>query len=155
MRLNALFMIAAMFGSAAAMAADEGPRYIVHDRSAERGPLPFSEAVIVGDAVYVSGHIGIDPKTDQAAKDPEVEAKLVMDAIEQTVKSSGLTMDDLVSVTVYCTDLHLYDTFNTVYKSYFHAKYPARAFIGVAQLLRGAHFEVQGIAVRTRAQHKQ
>ena len=73
---------------------------------------------------------------------------MVLDAVKQTVESSGFTMDDLVSVTVYCTDLALYDTFNGVYRGYFHGRFPARAFIGVSTLLRGAHFEVQGIAVR-------
>jgi 2-iminobutanoate/2-iminopropanoate deaminase len=57
-------------------------------------------------------------------------------------------MDDLVSVTVFCTDLSLYDSFNTVYSGYFHGHYPARAFIGASQLVRGAHFEVMGVAIR-------
>jgi 2-iminobutanoate/2-iminopropanoate deaminase len=59
-------------------------------------------------------------------------------------------MDDLVSVTVYCTDLQLFDSFNAIYRGYFHGHYPARAFIGVAALLRGAHFEVAGIATKPR-----
>ena len=76
----------------------------------------------------------------------------MLDSVKATVERAGLGMDDVVSVTVYCSDLKLYDTFNAVYKGYFHANYPARAFIGVAQLVRGAHFEVQGIAVKgTRA----
>ena len=73
---------------------------------------------------------------------------MVMDAVKRTVESAGLRVDDLVSVTVYCTDLQLYDTFNTVYRTYFHGHYPTRAFIGTDKLLRGAHFEVQGIAIK-------
>ncbi len=132
--------------SALVAAAAETPRYIVRDLWAGSRPLPFSEAVLNGNTLYIAGHIGIDPKTDQAAQNAQVEAKLVMDAVKMTVESAGLTMDNIVSVTVYCTDLGLYDTFNTVYKTYFHEKYPARAFIGASRLLRGAHFEVQGIA---------
>ncbi len=127
---------------------DESPRYIVNQRSSDRASLPFSEGVLDGNTLYISGHIGIDPKTDQAARDPAMEAKLVMNAVEQTVRSAGMSMDDVVSMTVYCNDLALYDTFNSTYKGFFHGHYPARAFIGVARLLRGAHFEVQGIAVR-------
>jgi 2-iminobutanoate/2-iminopropanoate deaminase len=74
----------------------------------------------------------------------------VMDAVKHTVESAGLQMDDLVSITVYCTDLELYDSFNMVYRTYFHGHYPSRAFIGVNRLLRGAHFEVSGIATRKR-----
>ena len=71
-----------------------------------------------------------------------------MDAVNHTLEQAGLTADDLVSVTVYCTDLDLYDKFNAVYRTYFHGNYPARAFIGIGKLVRGAHFEVAGIAVK-------
>jgi 2-iminobutanoate/2-iminopropanoate deaminase len=111
--------------------------------------LPFSDAVLSGDTLYVAGHLGIDPHTGSTPSDPALEARLVMDAVKHTVESAGLTMGDLVSVTVYCTDLQLYDTFNTVYRTYFHGHYPARAFIGSDKLLRGAHFEVQGVATRS------
>jgi len=49
---------------------------------------------------------------------------------------------------VYCTDLELYDKFNGVYRTYFHGQFPARAFIGINKLVRGARFEVAGIAVK-------
>ncbi len=58
-------------------------------------------------------------------------------------------MDDLVSVTAYCPDLSLYDRFNAAYRSYFTGDFPARAFVGSAPLLRGRHFEMQAIAVKT------
>jgi len=135
------------------LASGDSPQFIVNQRSADRAPLPFSEGVLVGNTLYIAGHIGIDPKTDQAARDPEAETKLVMSAVERTVTSAGFTMDNVVSMTVYCTDLGLYETFNSAYKGFFHGHYPARAFIGVAKLLRGAHFEVQGIAIKTTTNH--
>ena len=111
---------------------------------------PFSEGVMVGGTFYVAGHIGIDPATQKAAANADTEAHLVMDSVKQTLSQAGLSMDDLVSVTVYCTDLALYDAFNAVYRGYFHGQYPARAFIGVSQLVRGAHFEIAGVAVKSR-----
>jgi enamine deaminase RidA (YjgF/YER057c/UK114 family) len=57
-------------------------------------------------------------------------------------------MDDVVSMQVFCTDLKLYNTFNAIYRTYFHHDYPARAFLGTANLLRGARYEVMGIAVK-------
>ena len=140
-------VVITLAASLAASATTDEPRYFVADHSAVRTNLPYSDAVWSGNTLYVAGHIGTDPKTQKAPQDPALEAKLVLDAVKASVEGAGLTMDDLVSVTVYCTDLNLYGTFNTVYKSYFHANYPARAFVGIAQLLRGAHFEVQGIAV--------
>ena len=60
-----------------------------------------------------------------------------------------MTMDDLVSVQVFCSDVALYDDFNAVYRTYFTGDPPARAFLGAGTLLRGARFEVMGIAVRS------
>ena len=57
-------------------------------------------------------------------------------------------MDYVVTVQVFCTDLKNYETFNNVYKTYFHGDYPARAFVGASSLLRGGRFEVLGIAVK-------
>ena len=130
----------------AAGAADR--KFIVKARPGDTKGLPFSDAVLVGNTLYIAGHIGLDPKTGQAPANAEEEAKLVMDGIKQTLESAGMSMDDVVSLQVYCTDLKLYDTFNAVYKTYFHGDYPARAFVGIDKLLRGGRYEVTGIAIR-------
>jgi 2-iminobutanoate/2-iminopropanoate deaminase len=132
--------------SIAVSAADR--KFIVNPRPADTKALPFSDAVLVGNTLYIAGHIGLDPKTGQAPADAEVEARLVMDGIKKTVEAAGLTMDDIVSMQIFCTDLKLYDTFNAVYKTYFHGDFPARAFIGTDKLLRNGHYEVLGIAVK-------
>jgi 2-iminobutanoate/2-iminopropanoate deaminase len=132
------------------LAADApGRQYIEHVMPPGSKALPFSDAVLAGDTLYVAGHLGIDPSTGNAAGDATAEAHLVLDAVQSTLKRAGLSMDDLVSVTVFCTDLALYDTFNGIYQGYFHGHHPARAFIGTDKLLRGAHFEVLGVAVRS------
>ena len=130
----------------AAGAADR--KYIVKPRPADSKALPFSEGVLLGNTLYIAGHIGLDAKTNMPPASPEEEARLVMNDIKQTVESAGLAMDDVVSIQVFCTDLKLYDTFNSVYKTYFHGDYPARAFLGAANLLRGGRYEVMGIAVK-------
>jgi 2-iminobutanoate/2-iminopropanoate deaminase len=135
--------------SAAGLAADSGRQYVAAPGTAPAAP--FSQGVSVGGTFYVAGHVGLDPATQKAAANADTEAHLVLDAVKQTLSQAGLSMDDLVSVTVYCTDLSLYDAFNAVYRGYFHGKYPARAFIGVNQLVRGAHFEVAGVAVKSPA----
>jgi 2-iminobutanoate/2-iminopropanoate deaminase len=135
-----------LFFCVAAGAADR--KSIVLPRPADLKGLPFSDGVLVGDTLYIAGHIGLDAKTGMPPASAEDEARLAMDAIKQTVESAGMTMDDVVSVQVFCTDLKLYDTFNAVYKTYFHGDYPARAFIGTDKLLRGGRYEVMGIAVK-------
>lgn len=71
-----------------------------------------------------------------------------MDGVKKTVENAGLTMDDVVSMQIFCTDLKLYETFNGVYRTYFHGDFPARAFIGTNTILRNGHYEVMGVAVK-------
>ena len=111
--------------------------------------LPFSRAVMAGETLYVSGTLGLLADTGRPPEGAAEEARLVMEGVRAAVEEAGLSMADLVSVQVFCPDLDLYDTFNEVYRTYFEeGKFPARAFIGSGPLLRGARFEVQGIAVR-------
>ena len=144
--LLAALALAAPFASGAPAAPERS--YLEHPPIPGGPALPFSDAVRLGDTLYVAGHLGIDPHTGNAAASPEAEARLVLDGVKHTLERAGFTMDDFVSVTVYCTDLSLYDTFNGIYGGYFPGHHPARAFIGVSKLIRGARFEVQGVAVR-------
>ena len=110
--------------------------------------LPFSQAVLAGNTLYLAGSIGIDPETGAPPPDIRDEVKIVMDGMKRRLEMVGMTMDDLVSVQVFCPDLTLYDEFNAVYKTYFKDNFPARAFIGSGPLLRGGHFEIMGTAVK-------
>ena len=110
--------------------------------------LPYSDGVLVGDTLFLAGRIGIDPQTGKPPEDVEKEIRLLLDGMKATLKEAGMTMDDLVSVQVFCPDLSLYDKFNEIYRTYFTKNFPARAFIGSGPLLRGGRFEAQGIAVR-------
>jgi len=116
--------------------------------------LPFSPGLELGDTLYVSGHLGVDPAVGKAPDDPEEEARQVLHSVELTLKEAGMSMEDLVYVEIYCTDLKLYGAFNKAYASTLKSPYPARDFIGVKDLLFGAHFEVMGIAVRNASQNK-
>lgn len=109
---------------------------------------PFSDGVMVGNTLYLAGRLGIDPKTGQVPSEPEQEARLMIDGIKAVLAEAGMTMDDLVSVQVFCSDVTLFDKFNGVYRSYFKKDFPARAFLGSGPLLRGARFEMQAIAVK-------
>ncbi|MGA3178539.1 MAG: RidA family protein [Candidatus Acidiferrum sp.] len=109
---------------------------------------PFSNAILAGDTLYLAGSIGLDPKTGKAPEKIEDEIKLLLDGYKTTLAAAGMTMDDLVYVQIFCTDLAYYDKFNAAYKTYFTKDFPARAFIGAGSLLRGGHFEMQAIAVR-------
>lgn len=124
-------------------------RQHLKSKLAQERHLPFSSGVLVGDTLYIAGTTGVDPGT-KGPVSAEEEARRVMDSVKQVVEQAGMTMDDIVSLQVFCTDLANYDTFNGVYQTYFHGDYPARAFVGASKLLFGARYEVMGIAVRVK-----
>lgn len=135
-------------GGFAAMASDLSAQreYINPRHASEEGVLPFSGAVWVGDLLFVSGSLGL--VDGRPPNDAEEEARLVMESIKSTVEEAGITMDDLVSVQVFCSNVDLYDVFNEVYRTYFTENFPARAFLGSGPLLFGARFEVMAIGSR-------
>jgi enamine deaminase RidA (YjgF/YER057c/UK114 family) len=110
--------------------------------------LPYSDAVLAGNTLYLAGRIGVDPETGKPPAELEKEIRLLLDGMKTTLAAADMTMDNLVSVQVFCPDLTLYDKFNEIYRTYFIKDFPARAFIGSGPLLRGGRFEAQGIAVR-------
>ena len=110
--------------------------------------LPLADAVQVGNTLYISGRGGVDLATMKVPADIKDEIKLMMDDYKSILAMAGMTMDDLVSITVYCPDLSLYSAFNDIYRTYFTKGFPARAFIGSGPLLFGMRFEMQAIAIK-------
>jgi enamine deaminase RidA (YjgF/YER057c/UK114 family) len=109
---------------------------------------PYSNAVLVGDTLYLAGDIGIDPATGAPPPKIEDEVKIVMDSMKSRLEMAGMSMSDLVMVNIHCPDLSLYGAFNDVYRTYFDDHFPARAFLGSGPLLANGHFELTGIAVK-------
>ena len=130
-----------------AIEAQETRRYIAPRTAADANVPPFSGAVQTGKTLYLSGDIGLD-ENGKVPGTAEAEARLLLDNVQRTLKQAGLTMDDLVFVQVFCSDVKHYDAFNKVYRTYFKKEFPARAFIGAGKLLFDARFEMQGIAVQ-------
>ena len=111
--------------------------------------LPFSDAVLVGDTLYLSGRIGIDPVTGQVPADVDAEIKLLFDGFEAVLQRAGMTMDDLVQVQIFSPALDLWPHFNVAYVKRFSRELPARAYIGSGPLLLNGRFEMMGIAVKS------
>jgi 2-iminobutanoate/2-iminopropanoate deaminase len=113
-----------------------------------RAALPFSDAVLVNDTLYLSGRIGIDPATGLAAADIDQELRLLFDGFESVLAQAGMTMDDLVWIQIYCPDVSLWERFNAAYVKRFSQEFPARAFLGSGPLLLNGRFEMLGVAVK-------
>lgn len=130
-----------------ALTAQATRRYVNPATAADTSALPFSGGVLVGNTFYLAGKIGLTADRRVPATAVE-EARLVLEDVKATLAKVGMSMDDLVSVQVFCSDVSHYNDFNRIYRTYFKQEFPARAFIGSGTLLFGARFEVQGIAVR-------
>jgi 2-iminobutanoate/2-iminopropanoate deaminase len=111
-------------------------------------PLPFSDAVLAGDTLYLAGRIGIDPKTGVAPASLDEELRLLFQGFTAVLAEERMTMDDLVWVQVFSPDISLWERFNSAYVKRFSRDLPARAFIGSGPLLCNGRFEMMGIAVR-------
>ena len=110
--------------------------------------LPFNDAILAGDTLYLSGRIGIDPVTGKVPADVDAELKLLFDGFEAVLHQAGMTMDDLVQVQIFSPALDLWPHFNAAYVKRFSGDLPARAYIGSGPLLLNGRFEMMGIAVK-------
>jgi 2-iminobutanoate/2-iminopropanoate deaminase len=109
--------------------------------------LPFSEAVRVGNMIYLSGQIGIVPGTMKlAAGRIKEEARQTMENIKASLEANGYAMSNVVKCTVMLADISEWGTFNEVYRSFFSPPFPARSALGVNGLALGARVEVECIA---------
>jgi reactive intermediate/imine deaminase len=145
-KLPIVLVVLAASGLASAQASSNAARRYIN--LPKPVVAPFSDAVLVGNTLYIAGRIGVDPKTGKPPAEIEQEVHIALDGMKAVLAEANMTMDDIVSVQVFCPDLSLYDKFNEVYKSYFSKDYPARAFVGSGPLLRGGHFEINAIAIK-------
>jgi reactive intermediate/imine deaminase len=124
---------------------------IITSASAPAAIGPYSQAVKVGNTVYLSGQIALDPETMQlvAGGEKGIEAQItrVFDNLAAVAKEAGGSLHDIVKLNVFLTDLAHFAEVNDIMAGYFQPPYPARAAIGVAALPRGAQVEMDAIMV--------
>ncbi len=106
----------------------------------------YSQAVRVGNTIWVSGQIPLDPQTQQLVQgDMEAQVRRCFENLKAIVLEAGATLDDVVKATVFLVDLAHFGLVNKVMAEYFREPFPARAAVGVASLPRGAQVEVECI----------
>ena len=106
----------------------------------------YSQAVRVGNTIWVSGQIPLDPKTKELVSgDIEAQVRQVFENLKAIVTAAGASLDDVVKASVFLVDLSHFALVNKVMAEYFREPYPARAAVGVASLPRGAQGEVECI----------
>ncbi len=108
---------------------------------------PYSQAIRIGDFLYTSGQISLDPETmEMITGDIEVETEKVLKNIEAILKEDGLNLNNIIKTTVYLTDLSEFARMNQVYENFFTDTKPARACVQVAALPKGAKVEIDVVA---------
>ncbi len=127
-------------------------RRIITPPNYKPSPAPLSPAILVGDTLYLSGSTGADPTTGRIVEGGlEPEVRQIMANVTTVLRAAGMTLDDVVSVTIYLADIADYARFNEIYRGYFpNGAFPARSAVAVTALARGARVELTMTAARGR-----
>ena len=121
---------------------------IIATNEAPKAIGPYSQAIRVGNLIYTSGQIALDPATGNLVDgDFAAQARRVFENLKAVLAAGGAGFSDVIKATVYLTDLANFATLNEIYASYFGDTKPARSTVGVAQLPKGGLVEIDLIAV--------
>ncbi|MDR2220194.1 MAG: RidA family protein [Methylobacillus sp.] len=122
-------------------------RQVISTEGAPKAIGTYSQAVRVGDTVYLSGQIGLDPATAQLVEGMEAQTRRVFDNLSAVTQAAGGSLADIVKLNIFLTDLGHFALVNSIMAEYFKEPYPARAAVGVASLPRGALVEADAVMV--------
>ncbi len=122
-------------------------RTIVHTEKAPAAVGPYSQAVRVGDFVFTSGQIGINPLTGQLRVGVEEQTRQVLANLAAVLEAAGSHMDAIVKTTIFLTDIAQFSTVNQIYAEAFRGDPPARSTVQVAALPLGAQVEIEAVAL--------
>ena len=121
-----------------------------HSFSSDNAPKaigPYSQAVRIGDLLFLSGQVPLDPTTGQLIEgDISAQTRRVMENLGAVLKSAGLSFADVARTTIFLADMNDFAKVNEVYGSYFTEPFPARATVQVARLPKDARVEIDAIA---------
>ncbi len=123
-------------------------KHIIKTDQAPAAIGPYEQAVRVGDFLFVSGQIPLDPATGEFLQGSiEEETERTLKSLDAILKAAGLTLDHVVKTTVYLSDLNDFSRMNAVYATFFSESKPARACVQVAALPKASKIEIDAIAV--------
>ncbi|MDM1261616.1 RidA family protein [Acinetobacter indicus] len=122
-------------------------RQVIHTENAPAAIGTYSQAILVGNTVYLSGQIGLDPYSMELVDGIEAQIRRVFDNLKAVCEAAGGTLADIAKLNIYLTDLSNFQLVNQIMGEYFAQPYPARAALGVASLPKGALVEMDGVVI--------
>jgi 2-iminobutanoate/2-iminopropanoate deaminase len=129
--------------------AQTSAKQVIYSEKAPKAIGPYSQGIMTGNTLYLSGQIAINPETgkiDTTSIDNEIRQVLVN--LGEVLKAAGMSYDNVVKATIFTTDLRNFQTINKIYGEYFKENQPARETVQVAALPGKAHVEISGIAIK-------
>ncbi len=149
-RRTALLLLLLCFVACKSHPTNSFEKVVISSLDAPAAIGPYSQAIEVGNTLYCSGQIAIDPKTGELVTETiEVETRQVLENLGAVLKAAGMEYSDVVQATVYMTNIENYKKINEVYGQYFKEKPPARAAVQVANLPKYVNVEIACIAVKS------
>ena len=120
-------------------------RQVIHTENAPAAIGTYSQAILVGNTLYLSGQIGLDPYSMELVEGIEAQIRRVFDNLKAVCEAAGGTLADIAKLNIFLTDLSNFQLVNQIMGEYFAQPYPARAALGVASLPKNALVEMDGI----------
>ena len=122
-------------------------RQVIHTENAPAAIGTYSQAILVGNTLYLSGQIGLDPYSMELVEGIEAQIRRVFDNLKAVCEAAGGTLADIAKLNIFLTDLSNFQLVNQIMGEYFAQPYPARAALGVASLPKNALVEIDGIVI--------
>jgi reactive intermediate/imine deaminase len=122
-------------------------RQVIHTENAPAAIGTYSQAILVGNTLYLSGQIGLDPYSMELVEGIEAQIRRVFDNLKAVCEAAGGSLADIAKLNIFLTDLSNFQLVNQIMGEYFAQPYPARAALGVASLPKGALVEMDGIII--------
>ncbi len=123
------------------------PRQVIYTENAPAAIGTYSQAILVGNTLYLSGQIGLDPYSMELVEGIEAQIRRVFDNLKAVCEAAGGTLADIAKLNIFLTDLSNFQLVNQIMGEYFAQPYPARAALGVASLPKNALVEMDGIVI--------
>lgn len=124
------------------------PKQVVSSNNAPKAIGPYSSAIKVGNMLFVSGQIPVNPATGQIPESVREQASQSLSNLEALVNDAGFRLSDVVKTTVFITDINDFDEINRVYTAFFEEPYPARSCVAVRDLPKGVKLEIECICCK-------